>query len=452
MISNYNTYDVAVMNYPLFDKEIDLELYRKKLFSQATQDSYKVPIYVHIPFCESLCDFCIYSRICAKSGSEIVEEYVYMLIKEIELYSKQDSIKKLSIGSVFIGGGTPTVLNERQLEKLITKLKDCFDIECREITVECNFNNATESKLKLLRQLGVTRISTGIQTFQQEMRQKLHMSGSRKEVIEWLDKAKTYGFKEVSGDLIYGFPDTNLLAWKEDLKQCISLSLDHISIYKLTIFAHTVLYKNIEKYHYTMLNPEQIYKMFLEAHNYLRECGYELQSTQEYGRPDSKTEFWENTYDGYGANLSFGTASFGFLNGYCYQNESSIEKYIQILKKGQIPVARMSKQSTTIQLMERSIVMGMRRGYVEKEPFRREYGKEIKDVFSEVLRKLIEKGYISEESNRYVLTPEGVYHQGEVSSEFMVSIFKGTSPLTKKFCVGMHEMPHRKKKGDRVIE
>lgn len=446
MISNYDSYNVAVMNYPLFNHDLDINRYGKKMFESAETDHYKVPIYLHIPFCERICDFCIYNRIQINKDSLLVEEYVKMLLREIELYSQQETVKKLSFGSVFLGGGTPTVLSESQLERIIMKLKSCLDIEGCEITVECNISNASDSKLKLFRQLGVTRISTGIQTLQEDLRKKLHINGSREELTDWIKKAKSYGFKEVSGDLIYGFPETSLSMWKEDLEQSAELSLDHISIYKLAVFANTVLYHNISKYDNKILKPELVYKMFEEAHSFLLKCGYEQQSTQEYGKPGCRTEFWENTYDGYGANLSFGTGSFGYINGYCYQNESSVKEYIRILKNGNIPVTRISEQNTPVQLMERSMVMGFRRGYVEKEAFYKEYHKEIKDVFAEVLAQLMDAGYVEEEEMRYVLTTKGIYRQGDVSAEFMLSIFEGTSALTKKYCVGMHEMPHRLQK------
>ncbi len=446
MISNYNTYDVAVMNYPLFNQKLNIDEYRMKMFQETETDHYKVPVYIHIPFCENICDFCIYNRIQANKNSELVEEYVKMLIKEIELYAEQSSVKKLEFGSVFFGGGTPTVLSESQLERVITKLKRCLNIEGCEMTVECNISNASESKLRLLRQLGVTRVSTGIQTFQDELRRKLHISGSSEELIEWVERAQGLGFQEVSGDLLYGFPDATLSMWKKDLEQSVKLSLNHISLYKLAVFANSILYHSISKYHYTVLKPDEIQEMFEVAHSFLLDCGYEQQSTQEYGRLGSKTEFWENTYDGYGANISMGTGSFGYLNGYCYQNAMSVKEYISILKEGKLPITRISEKSTPIQLMERTIVMGFRRGYVEKNAFYQEFHKEIKEVFPEVLTQLIKEGYVAEEASRYVLTTKGIYRQGDVSAEFMISIFEGTSALTKKYCVGIHEMPHHVKK------
>lgn len=439
-MTNYQSYDVAVMNYPLFlnhTPNINLdEIVRPQNF----ETGYEVPIYIHIPFCESLCMFCIYNRMQAKEGSSIVEDYVKALIQEIKLYASYEEIQKLKVGSVFIGGGTPTVLNQRQLTELICTLFECFALENCEITVECNVQNADKDKLQLLKNLGVNRISTGIQTFQDALRKKLNISKDSKLVARWLEEAAKLNFKEISTDIIYGFPDMNAKQVMKDIDLALRLPISHLSLYKLTTFAYTKLYHDVSQGRVFLPSYEQMEHIFYQAHDHLLEKGFAVQSTQEYGSADS-VKFWDLTYDGYGNNLSFGLSSFGYLNGYCYQNSAGVVDYIKKAKSNQTTIERISPQITKEQLLERAMVIGFRKGEVSDTMFYRAFGIHIMDVFGDVLTKQIKDGFVYKNKDKYQLTPKGYFHQGHISVDYMVSIFRGVSPLRKKMCIGEHRMP-----------
>ncbi len=440
-MNNYNTYDVAVMNYPLFDHKQNTEYLQNRIFASPMSDDAEVPIYVHIPFCDSLCDFCIYNRKFALQNSDIINKYVKALIKEIKLYSNYNYIKNRNIGSVFIGGGTPTVLNEIQIYQLISTLQECFKLKNCEFTVECNVGNATDSKLTILKDLGVTRISTGIQTFDNEQRKKLHIQKNSNDIVKWIENARKYQFEQISTDLIYGLPDTRVEHFLKDLKKAINLSLDHISVYKLAAFAYTKLYKDVERGKYVFPSATTVEKIFYEAHQFLIDNNFVLQSTQEYGKKGSKVKFWELTYDGYGDNLSFGVSSFGYMNGYCYQNETDIYKYIEKINSHMLPIERISPRINDIQLQERALVMGFRKGFVAKDMFYYKFKKQISELFIHQIENQIKEGLLKERKNCYQLTPKGLYYQGFISTEYMTSTFKNASSLKKKMCIGTHEMP-----------
>lgn len=440
-MSNYSNYDVAVMNYPLFENKKNLENLQNIIFSNPIIDEFEVPIYIHIPFCDSLCDFCIYNRIYAMENSNVIDQYVNALIKEIKLYSSSEYIKNLNIGSMFIGGGTPTVLNETQMDVLLTTLRESFNIKNCEITVECNPSSATASKVKLLRQLGVTRISTGIQTFDDDLRSKMHIQKDCKYVINWLENAHKYNFNDISIDLMYGFPGTDIDHFLSDIKRAVGIDLGHISIYKLAAFAYTKLYKDVDKGKYKLPESNLVEKMFYQAHEYLINNDFNIQSTQEYGKKDKSVKFWELTYDGFGNNLSFGLASFGYVNGYCYQNEIEIQRYIEKMKSNMLPIKQISSKINEVQLLERTMIIGFRKGFVSKELFYKIYNKHIDDIFKFQIRKQLEEGFIYETKEGYYLTPKGLYYQGIISAEYMISIFENVSPLKKKMSIGTHQMP-----------
>lgn len=134
-------------------------------------------------------------------------------------------------------------------------------------------------------------------------------------------------------------------------------------------------------------------------------------------------------------------SSFGYLNGYCYQNAESVEEYIKALQNDRLPVERISAQITPEQLRERAVIMGFRKGRVLRNPFFDAFHISMDTVFEEPLRRLAEDGLIANDPEGYVLTEKGLYHQGNVSAELMVSLFRGVSALRKKMCIGSHTMP-----------
>ncbi|MCL2702953.1 MAG: coproporphyrinogen III oxidase family protein [Defluviitaleaceae bacterium] len=439
---NYNRYDVAVMNYPLFNPRESAGGAMKNMFTAGRVDTAdEMPVYIHIPFCGSLCDFCIYNRTMAAVNDDIINRYVDALIREINMYASSGYFNEAKAGAVFIGGGTPTVLTAGQLGSIISALRDGFNLGRCEITVECNVQSADMSKLASLKELGVTRISTGVQTFNDCARKQLNIKKSAQEIIEWINGAKKLMFDEVSIDLIYGFPQINHEEFSQDISRAIALELGHISIYKLTMFAFTKLYHDVINGKVSGLpTKDELYRMFADSHQTLTDAGYCLTSTQEYSRRRS-VRFWDLTYSGYGDNLSFGVSSFGYVNGFCYQNENDISRYIKKINKKMLPIERISNRITGRQLMERAMVIGFRKGFVSNDHFHNKFGKRIEYVFSTQIEYQLNDGLIRRTDNGYELTPKGVFYQGNVSAEFMVSIFEGISPLKKKMCVGKHEMP-----------
>lgn len=435
---NYQSYDVAVMNYPLFQKNTPPIDFSKIIKAKSVEKDYKVPIYIHIPFCESLCRFCIYNRMYVKKDSDIVARYVDALIREIKLYASFEKIRKMKIGAVFIGGGTPTVLSSQQLHRLLETLSENFALDDCEITVECNAQNADFDKLKVLKVSGVNRISTGIQTFHDESRKRLNIPYDSKTVARWMDKAASLDFDEIATDIIYGFPGLGEKQVLEDINLALKLPIHHLSLYKLAVFAYTELYQDMQKGQECLYSSESMVRLFSLAHEYLLERNFPVYSTQEYG---SDVEFWKYTYDGYGNNLSFGSSSFGYLNGYCYQNYRNVMEYIKKCEANQFGIERISPQITQKQLMERTMVIGFRRGVVSDAMFYNTFGCHIDTVFEDILAKHIKEGYIYRDNGEYKLTAKGYFYQGIVSADYMVSVFKGVSPLMKKMCIGEHSMP-----------
>lgn len=442
MIKTNINYDVAVINYPLMDPRIKLDNHSSYMQLDYTSvDPWSVPVYIHIPFCSSICKFCVYNRQVPDSD-KILDAYIEALKREISLYAKTPYIQSLKIDSIFMGGGTPTTLSSIQLKEIISVLKSYLPIKNPEITVECNISNADENKINSLYEAGVTRISTGAQTFSQERRDVLELRYTADDIFNWINMVRKYPFKDLSIDLLYGLPGQTLKEWESDLQTALSLPVDHFSIYKLTVFAYVKLYKELENKTVPELpQEEQIFEMYMEADKILKENSFLVQSSQEYCRKDNKSLFWDKTYDGYGDNLSFGAFSFGYVNGVSYQNLPNPKDYIAEAGEGRFPIKMLSHKITLEQLLERTMMLGFRRSFIDKSIFYEQYGKHMEDVFGDILKEFRDQGYISVNSSGYELTPLGRYYQGNVSAGFMRSTFNKVSSLKKKMAIGMHVVP-----------
>ena len=442
MIKTNANYDVAVINYPLMDPRIKPDDYSSYMQLDYTSvDPWRVPIYIHIPFCSSICKFCVYSRQVPDSN-KILDDYVEALKREISLYAKFPYIQSLKTDAVFIGGGTPTTLTFTQLKKIISALKDYLPLKNPEITVECNISNADEDKINSLYEAGVTRISTGVQTFSQERRNVLELRYTANDIFKWINMVKKYPFKDVSIDLMYGLPGQTIEEWANDLHTAVSLPVDHLSIYKLTVFAYVKLYKELENKTVPDLpHEDEVFQMYMEADRVLKANSFIVQSSQEYCRNDNKSRFWDLTYDGYGDNLSFGAFSFGFVNGVSYQNLPIPKEYIASANEGNFPIKMVSKKITHEQRLERTMMLSFRRSFIDKSVFNEQYGKQTEDIFGKTLAELREQCYIAVNDSGYGLTPLGRYYQGNVSAEFMRSTFDKVSSLKKKMAIGMHVVP-----------
>ena len=442
MIKNNTNYEVAVINYPLMDPRIKSEDHSSYMQLDYTSvDLWSVPVYIHIPFCSSICKFCVYNRQIPDSD-KILTDYVEALKREISLYAETPYVKSLKIDSIFMGGGTPTTLSSLQLKEIISALKDYLPLKNPEITVECNISNADNEKINMLSEAGVTRISTGVQTFNQKHRDILELKYTADDIFKWIDMVRKHPFKDVSIDLLYGLPGQTIKEWEKDLQTSLLLPVNHFSIYKLAVFAYVKLYKELEDKKVPELpQEEQLFEMYMTSDQILKENNFIVQSSQEYCRKENKSLFWDQTYDGYGDNLSFGAFSFGYLNGVSYQNLSNPKDYIAAANENTFPIKMVSRKITAGQLLERTMMLGFRRSFIDKAIYYEQYGKRMEDVFGDILKELQNQGYISDNGGGYELTPLGRYYQGNVSAEFMRSTFDKVSSLKKKMAIGMHVVP-----------
>lgn len=272
-------------------------------------------LYIHIPFCNHICSYCDFCKFIY--NEKLAREYINELIKEIRSYN----LSKMS--TIYIGGGTPSSLNEDLLEVLLKELNP-FLKENTEFTIECNFESTNESKLKLFKKYGVNRLSFGVQSTNDEILKKLNRYHTKSDVVKTIKIAKDIGFNNINIDLIYGLPDTNKKMLEEDLNEFIKLDIEHISTYSLTVSPNTIFFnKGIQE-----VDDNESRELYDLIYNFLNEHGYyryEVSNFSKIGYESKHNQtYWDNKeYVGVGLGAS------GYIKNIRYQNTKSLNEYLK---------------------------------------------------------------------------------------------------------------------------
>ena len=272
-------------------------------------------LYIHIPFCEHLCPYCDFTKLFY--FEKFSKPYLDALFKEI------DSYHLIKMDTIYIGGGTPTSLNDVEFESLLKKVSTLLN-DGGEFTCEANVENLTPQKLSIMARYGVNRLSIGIQsTHDKRLTQigRFHTFVKAKEVIK---NARDAGFKNINVDLMYGFPGQTLKEVREDVKNILSLNTEHVSIYSLIVSPGTLFFRrNIHEQ-----NADDSRLFYDEILKLMREAGYERYEISNFSKPGYESRhnlvYWHNQeYYGVGLGAS------GYLNGTRYKNTTKFEDYLK---------------------------------------------------------------------------------------------------------------------------
>ncbi len=373
----------------------------------------KKGIYIHIPFCKSRCNYCDFYLI---TDLSITQRYLKALKKEIEISSIR--YKKNSFDTVFLGGGTPTILESFQIEEIINTLKSNFIIdEDSEVTIESNpedFINDTE-KLNELRLAGVNRLSLGIESFNNkelEFLSRIHNSEQAESVII---KAKDI-FDNISIDLIYALPKQDISNIHSSIQKALNLKIPHISAYTLIYEKDTILYKNFLKNRIETL-PEStesdMYKLFS---NILLENGFIHYEVSNYSKPGYKSRH-NLKYWNYSDYLGFGPSAHSFCSGKRWNNSANIIKYINSLNNNILPEENIKELSEQESILE-FLMLGLRSEGVVIEIYDRLFNSNFLEKYSTSISELKKIGFGVLENNVFRLTEKGYAVADEIVSRY----------------------------------
>jgi len=377
-------------------------------------------LYIHIPFCVKKCIYCDFFSVTYDELS--ARSYVDALCRELCSKKAYSDVLK----TVYIGGGTPSLLPSGCFQKLIVCIKDNFHLSPHvEISVEVNPGTIDEPKVDALLSLGINRLSIGIQSFHDgELKTlgRIHTSGDSIRSLEMLKKA---GMENFSIDLIYGIPGQTMASWSHSISKTLEFSPSHISAYELTPEKETPLYKAIETDSIKMLDEELILEMYNYAIDHLARHGYEHYEISNFALPGRRCRhninYWER-----GEYIGAGAGSHSFINDTRSMNIKDIDKYIESVNEGAIPETE-SMRLTPEEAFKELILLGLR----EREGInigRKAPGsytlmnedRDLRTALTEASEELIEKGLVEIDGDHLRLTREGTV----LSNAVIVRLFE----------------------------
>ena len=369
-------------------------------------------LYLHIPFCRKRCHFC-YFRVYTDKNAREVEQYLDLLAREWVLYAETAAVRGRGFDFVYFGGGTPSFLSTKQLQGLVTRLNANGEWnQASEITFECEPGTLTDAKLSAIRELGVTRLSLGVENFDDHILELNGRAHRSPEIGRAYASARALGFPQINIDLIAGMLGETDANWRACVERTLALEPDSVTIYQMELPYNTTISGDLLKHggQFSQVADWATKRRWVaEAFDALERAGYHVGSAYTAVKHPSRTKFvyrdrlWE------GADLlGLGVASFGHVNGVHMQNLDKWPTYAEAINRGDVPLGRAYKP-TGEERMIREFVLQLKRGANRPAYFREKYGVDVLARFADALNSLREDGYLSEATaDRIALTREGL--------------------------------------------
>ncbi|HCQ5725457.1 TPA: oxygen-independent coproporphyrinogen III oxidase [Clostridioides difficile] len=387
-------------------------------------------LYVHIPFCVKKCKYCDFNSY--KMDIDSKKRYIEDLKIEMELYSnklyKDNKYKNKEccslnkndkITSIFVGGGTPSILTSDEIREVFISIKEMFDIdENAEITIECNPGTLTLEKLKTMKEIGINRLSIGLQAIQEKHLNFIGRIHTYEEFEKNYKDALSVGFKNINIDLMYSLPNQTLCDWKETLEKVVHLNPTHISAYSLVLEEGTELYNMYESNKFELIDENVDIEMYEYTINYLKSKGYNQYEISNYSKEGYNCEhnilYWEcEHYIGIGAGAS------GYINENRYNNVESLEDYHLSLVKREKPIQENEILSEK-DMIEEKIFMGLRMNKgIKFEDFKKKFGIDFREKYNKQIEMLLARKLINQSFEGIQLTQKGREISNSVFIEFM---------------------------------
>ena len=375
-------------------------------------------LYIHIPFCLSKCAYCDFCSFTSFDDG-LINSYINALVREIAEYKREE---RIHVDTVFIGGGTPSILTPSQLEKITIAINDTFDLtELSEFTLEVNPRTADKEKLSRYRALGVNRISIGLQTIHENELKILGRKQSFEDFLAVYNSTREAGFTNISVDIMYGIPHQTKESLKGTLRKVISLSPEHISLYSLILEEGTPIYENADSL--AIPDDDTVFEMYSLVNSMLSENGYSHYEISNYARPGFSSlhnmKYWQ--LDDY---IGVGLSAHSYFEGNRYYNSadrfdiSTLTAYINGVK----PRAFEDKPTIEDTLCE-FVMLGLRTSKgISLSEYRERFGECFITSRKSVLDELIKNRLAEISEDRLYLTEQGMF----VSNSIICELIKST--------------------------
>jgi len=428
MLMDKNTlqkYDVAGPRYtsyptaPQWSEDVGDEIYASALKAFGQNDK-TLSLYVHIPFCEQLCYFCACNKVIRAKDEKVGDEFLNHLFKEIDMVAGLLERRKL-IRQLHWGGGTPTYLSERQIEKLFSKIQSVFDIDLNEeIAIEIDPRTATQNKLKVLRRLGFNRVSMGVQDFDEKVQEDINCIQTFQQVSQVHQWCRDLKFESVNYDLIYGLPYQTKDTFKKTMDLVIGLRPDRIALYSFAYVPWLSKPQNKFNLEAISLHDEKL-DIFIQSRENLLAHGYQANAMDHFAlSTDAMAQAFNNgslrrNFMGYTLKpsdefIGLGPSAIGFLEKTYVQNTKILPEYYGLIAQGRLPVERGKQLNQDDQIRQWVINSLMCQFQIDKKSFFVKFGYEFDNYFlieAGHVHDCVNNGLINENSQRIQVTDMG---------------------------------------------
>ncbi|MBQ7880704.1 MAG: radical SAM family heme chaperone HemW [Clostridia bacterium] len=385
-----------------------------RIVNQNMKDD-KLGLYIHIPFCDRKCDYCDF--VSYSMGVDAQHEFKDALFKEIEMYRTQ--CEKMVFNSIYIGGGTPSVMYEGFIYELARKIYSTFHFEGDiEFTIEVNPNSVTANKLMEYLQAGVNRVSVGVQCIDT----KILRNVGRFQTIENIENAffllQKMGFINTSADVMIGLPNQSLEAVRETIEYLVEKNVKHISVYTLQVEENTQLYKNIKMGKIKPLGDEACIKMYELVNKMLKKAGFVRYEVSNFAIPTYESrhnfKYWKDV-----DYLGLGVSAHSFLEGYRFNNTPRLDEYIDLINNGNLPVInrdfiRDSERRTEYIMLSLRLATGL-----NLEKFRKRFKEDLLKTRATQIQNLIKNGYVYIEDGFLKIAEQHFYVSNRIILELL---------------------------------
>jgi putative oxygen-independent coproporphyrinogen III oxidase len=367
--------------------------------------------YIHIPFCEHICHYCDFNKVFLEG--QPVDEYLMRLGEEMKLRRQEGQLD-----TIFVGGGTPTSLDARQLAYLCEKINEHLPFSGGEFTFEANPGDLGEEKLKVLKDHGVNRLSFGVQSFNDDLLKSIGRTHKSEDVYTSVKAAEKVGFDNISIDLIYSLPKQTEEDFKDTLTKALDLDLPHYSAYSLIVEPKTVFYNLMRKGKLSLPSQEQeaaMYDVLIQTMERYGIHQYEISNFAKEGFESlHNLVYWDNE-----EYVGLGAGAHGYINGVRYSNHGPLKKYMEPVSLGEVPTIQ-SHDVTKGEMMEEEMFLGLRKtAGVSRKRFEEKFGAAVESIFPDALEEMTGKGLLEVEGDRIRLTKQGRFLGNEVFQSFL---------------------------------
>lgn len=366
-------------------------------------------LYIHIPFCEHKCIYCNFYSVITKSK---LKAYCSALQNEIEYYAGYYS-NDYQVGSIFIGGGTPSIVAPAYMDTLLKDIRRLFNVTNDvEITIEANPGTLAAEKLSELKNIGINRLSIGVQSFNDDELRTLTRIHDRRLAEDSVIDAYKAGFENINIDLIFNIPGQIDVSWRSTLDKAVNLPVTHISAYSLTVEPGTILYKRVQSGLINLPAGDTDADLYTTGIEFFEDHGFMQYEVSNYAKPGYECRH-NLTYWNYSDYLGLGTSSHSFINGRRSWNYSSLTYYLKAVEEKGSAVCG-SEVITGRTKMNEVVMLSLRTGGLDKAAFMDEFGTQWFDRNEALLDLLKKRGHIIESKEKIKLTRSGYALSDEI--------------------------------------